>query len=111
MLPRLLAFSLLGSLVQAAPPDTFPLHAIHVRGNKNLSEERILTVTGLTVNQKVGKPQLDAAKDKLLATGMFETVAFQFEPGPDGQCCAATFDVSEVTALFPVQFENIPEPA
>jgi outer membrane protein assembly factor BamA len=58
----------------------------------------------------VGKAELDAAKDKLLATGMFETVAFQFEPGPDGQCCVATYDVAEVTAVFPVQYENLPEP-
>jgi outer membrane protein insertion porin family len=111
MLPRLLAFSLLGSLALAAPPDTFPLRAIHIRGNKNLPEAGILSVTGLTVNQKAGKAELDAAKDKLIATGMFETVAFQFEPGPDGLCCVANYDVVEVTALFPIQFENVPEPA
>jgi outer membrane protein insertion porin family len=90
--------------------DTFPLRAIHIRGNKNLPENAILSVTGLKLNQTVGKTELDAAKDKLLATGMFETVAFQFEPGEDGQCCVATYDVVEVTALFPIQFENIPEP-
>jgi outer membrane protein insertion porin family len=110
MLPRLLAVGLLAYTAAAAPPDTFPLRAVHIRGNKSLSEARILAVTDLKVNQKVGKPELDAAKDKLLATGMFETVAFQFEPGPDGVCCAANFDVSEITALFPIQFENIPEP-
>jgi outer membrane protein insertion porin family len=110
MLPRLLAFSLLGTLALAAPPDSFPLRALHVRGNKNLTEAGILSVTGLTLNQKVGKTELDAAKDKLIATGMFETVAFQFEPGPDGQCCVANYDVVEITALFPIQFENIPEP-
>lgn len=111
MLPRLLAFSLLGSLAVAAPRDSFPLRAIHVRGNKNLKEDRILGVAGLAVGQKVGKAELDAAKDKLLATGMFETVAFQFEPGSDGQCCVANFDVEEIRALFPIQFENVPEPA
>lgn len=111
MLPRLLAFSLLGTLALAAPPDTFPLRAIHVRGNKNLPEASILSVTGLKANQKVGKAELDAAKDKLIATGMFETVAFQFEPGTDGLCCVANYDVTEITALFPIQFENVPEPA
>jgi outer membrane protein insertion porin family len=119
MLPRLLVLSLLGQaaiLAQPASPKkpalpaAFPLRAIHVRGNKNLPEPAIISVTGLTPNQNVGKADLDAAKDKLLATGMFETVAFQFEPGPDGQCCIANFDVAEVTALFPIQFENIPEP-
>jgi outer membrane protein insertion porin family len=110
MLPRLLAFGLLGTLAFAAPPDAFPLRALHVRGNKNLPEAGILNVTGLTLNQKVGKAELDAAKDKLIATGMFETVAFQFEPGSDGQCCVANYDVVEITALFPIQFENIPEP-
>jgi outer membrane protein insertion porin family len=111
---RLLAFSLLGSLacglLSGAPPDSFPLRAIHIRGNKNLPEAQILSVTGLRVDQRVGKAELDAAKDKLLATGMFETVGFQFEPGPDGQCCVANYDVTEVSALFPIQFENVPEP-
>jgi outer membrane protein insertion porin family len=111
MAPRLLAISLLAYSLAAAPPDTFPLRAIHIRGNKNLPEARILSVTGLVVNQKVGKPELDAAKDRLIATGMFETVAFQFEPAPDGDCCVANFDVNEITNLFPIQFENIPEPA
>src|SRR5277367_1380577 len=106
MLQRLLAFSLLGSLagglLSGAPPDSFPLRAIHIRGNKILPEGQILSVTGLAVDQKVGKAELDAAKDKLLATGMFETVGFQFEPGPDGQCCVANYDVTEVSALFPI---------
>jgi outer membrane protein insertion porin family len=104
MLPSLLALTFLAA-------NSFPLRAIHVKGNKNLSEARILAVTGLSVNQTVGKAELDAAKDKLLATGMFETVAFQFEPGPDGICCTATYAVAEITAVFPIQFENIPEPA
>jgi outer membrane protein insertion porin family len=82
-----------------------------VRGNKNLPEASILSVSGLTLNQTVDKAALDDAKNKLLATGMFETVAFQFEPGPDGQCCSANFDVVEITALYPIQFEYIPEPA
>jgi outer membrane protein insertion porin family len=106
MFPRLLALALL-----SFAPDTFPVRAIHIRGNKNLTEAQIVPVTGLTLNQKVGKPELDAAKDKLLATGMFETVGFQFEPGQDGQCCTVNFDVAEITNVFPVQFENIPEPA
>jgi outer membrane protein insertion porin family len=115
MLPRLLAFSLLGAVAAAgqpaAAPQTFTLRALHIRGNKNLPENRIFAVTGLSINQKVGKTELDAAKDKLLATGMFETVAFQFEPGSDGQCCVANYDVTEITALFPIQFENLPEPS
>lgn len=114
MLPRLLAFSLLGCLTvtaqKTAPPATFTIRALHVRGNKILQEAPILAVTGLAVNQKAGKAELDAAKDRLLATGMFETVAFQFEPGPDGQCCVANYDVAEVTSVFPIQFDNIPEP-
>jgi outer membrane protein insertion porin family len=131
MLPRLLLLSVLcqwaGSAQtpakkKAAPkaaapaqtptqPDKFPIRAIHIRGNRTLGEPAILSVTGLAPNQVAGKAELDAAKDKLLATGMFETVAFQFEPGTDGQCCVANFDVAEITALFPVQYENIPEPA
>jgi outer membrane protein insertion porin family len=114
MLPRLVAFSLLGCLIATAQktalPPTFNIRALHIRGNKNLPEAGIAGVTGLAVGQKVGKAELDAAKDRLLATGMFETVAFQFEAGTDGQCCVATYEVAEVTSLFPIQFDNIPEP-
>jgi outer membrane protein insertion porin family len=115
MLPRLLAFSLLVWLAAPGQPrpaaTTFPLRTLHVRGNKNLPEGEIIAATGLKLNQNVGKPELDAAKEKLLETGMFETVAFQFEPGTNGLCCNASFEVTEITALFPIQFENIPEPA
>ncbi len=89
----------------------FPLRAVHVRGNASLKEAAIVSVSGLAAGQKVGKAELDAAKDKLLATGMFETVAFQFGPDSDGQCCAANFEVHEITTVFPVQFENVPEPS
>jgi outer membrane protein insertion porin family len=104
MLPLLLAAAFLAA-------DFFPLRAIHVHGNKALSEARILEVTGLKVNQIAGPPELDAAKEKLLDTGMFETIAFQLEPGSDGRCCVANFEVAEIAVLFPIQFENIPEPA
>lgn len=85
----------------------FALRSITVRGNRAYTREQILAVSGLQLGQVVAKPEFDAARDKILATGMFETVGYQFGPGPGGQGYSANFDVVEITTRFPVQFEGL----
>ncbi len=92
---------------QEAVERRFPLRSLTVRGNRLYTREQILSVSGLQLGQVVAKPEFDAARDRILATGMFETVGYQFGPGPGGQGYAANFDVSETTGRFPVQFEEL----
>jgi outer membrane protein insertion porin family len=96
---------------QAAIERKFALRSLTVRGNRIYTREQILAVSGLELGQVVAKPEFDAARDKILATGMFETVGYQFGPGPGGQGYSANFDVVEIGSRFPVQFEGLGVPA
>jgi len=41
----------------------------------------LLAVAGLKIGQVAGKPEFDAARDKLVACGAFETVGYKFGRG------------------------------
>src|SRR6202035_5621526 len=55
------------------------------------------------------KPEFDAARDRLVASGAFETVGYRFEPAHQ-QGYAATFQVTEVQPAYPVRFEELGVP-
>ena len=96
----------------AAPaPSKWPVQAILVEGNKIFTREQIAAATGLKIGQAAGKADFEAARDRLVASGAFETVGYRFEPGPDRQGFVATFQVTEVQPAFRVQFEDLGVPA
>src|SRR5689334_636888 len=74
-----------------AAPTKWPVQAILVEGNKVFTREQIAAASGLKIGQPAGKPDFEAARDRLVATGVFETVGYRFEPGPDNQGFVATF--------------------
>ena len=86
----------------------WPIQSLSVEGNKNYTAQQILAVAGLKVGQSAGKAEFDAARDRLVATGFFETIGYRFAPSKDSNGYAATFQVVEVTPLYPVQFEGLP---
>ena len=86
----------------------WPIQSLSVEGNKNYTAQQILAVAGLKVGQTAGKAEFDAARDRLVATGFFETIGYRFAPSKDSNGYAATFQVVEVTPLYPVQFEGLP---
>jgi outer membrane protein insertion porin family len=94
-----------------APPSKWPIQSLTVEGNQAFTRERVLAAAGLKVGQLAGKPEFEAARDRLIASGVFETVGYRFEPGPDKQGFVATFQVTEVQPLFPVDFEDLGVPA
>ena len=57
-----------------AAPSKWPVESLTVEGNHNYSREQVLAVVGLKVGQLAGKPEFEAARDRLTATGAFETV-------------------------------------
>ena len=91
----------------AAPaPAKWPIESLSVTGNHIYSRDQILTVVALKVGQVAGKPEFDAARDRLVACGAFETVGYRFEPGKS-RGYAATFEVTEVQQAYPVRFEEL----
>jgi len=124
MMPRFLALVLLLAPVQSfaqtpkkpakkaaaqpAPADKWPLQSILVEGNHNYTRQQILAVSGLKIGQMAGKSDFDAARDRIQATGVFETVSYRFAPAADGNGYAATFQVTEVGQLYPLIIQGLP---
>ncbi len=102
----LLSF-LLFTLILTAQPTQFPLRSLAVKGNKTLKGEPILQVAALPLNKPAGKAEFEAARDRLLATGMFDTIGFQYGPSPDGKGVTGVFDVVEIPTMFPVEFDSL----
>ena len=95
-----------GQQKAAAVPARWPIESLAVTGNHIYSRDQILAVTGLKIGQVAGKLEFDAARDRLVACGAFETVGYRFEPGR-GRGYAATFEVTEVQQAYPVRFEEL----
>jgi outer membrane protein insertion porin family len=85
----------------------WPIESITVEGNRIYKTEQILAVAGLKVGQMAGRPEFEAARDRLVATGAFETVGYKFVPAEGVKGYAATFQVTEVEQAYPVQFEDL----
>ena len=86
----------------------WPIESLAVEGNKNYTTEQLLSVAGLKTGQLAGKSDFETARDRLIATGRFETVGYRFAPNKDSTGYAASFQVVEVTPLYHVQFAGLP---
>ena len=92
-----------------APPDKakWPIHGIAIRGNHLYSAEQLRAATGLKLNQPANQADFEAARDRLLATGVLETVAFEFGPSRRGGGYDVAFEVAEIQQVYPYRFERI----
>lgn len=94
----------------AAQPSRWPIQNLVVEGNHNYTQAQILAVTGLKIGQMAGKEEFEAARDRLVATGVFETVGYKFAPSADKSGFTASFQVVEVEPAYPIRFENLGVP-
>jgi outer membrane protein assembly factor BamA len=94
----------------AEAPSKWPVEALTVEGNRTYTGEQVLAVAGLKVGQLAGKPEFEAARDRLTASGVFETVGYKFEPGPNKEGFVATFQVTEVEPVYAIHFEELGVP-
>lgn len=99
----------LALLLLAAPPK-WPVESLGVEGLKNYSEAQALAVAGIHSGQLASKDDFEAARDRLLKAGVFETVGYRFAPAPGGKGYAASFQVVEVEPVYPVRFEGLNGP-
>lgn len=88
----------------------WPIETLTVEGNHNYTAQQILAVAGLKVGQVAGKDEFEAARDRLQATGAFETIGYRFAPAPGSKGYAAAFQVTEVEPVYPVRFEDLNVP-
>src|SRR5271154_161744 len=91
----------------ATQPHQWPVESLKVEGSHNYTPAQILAVTGLRIGQMAGKADFEAARGKLVATGMFETVGYKFAPGGDKTGYAASFQVVEAQPAYPIRFDDL----
>jgi outer membrane protein assembly factor BamA len=91
---------------QTPPPAaTASLHEVRAQGLKTLTEDQVVGLSQLEKGALVGKPDLQAAADRLLQTGMFAKVNYTFQTRGDG--LTVTFQLEEAPRV-PIYFDNLP---
>ena len=114
----LVAFAALATLAaahahaQSAPaPNSSPaagtatLREIHADGLKSIPPPVVVALSGLQPDTLAGRDNLQAAADKLVASGLFAHVKYNFQTRVDG--LVVTFHVDEAPRI-PAYFDNIP---
>jgi outer membrane protein assembly factor BamA len=100
----------------AAPPVTqpvpqagrqFPIDSIAIEGNRILPAAGIISASGLKTGQTGSGPIFDAARDRLLGTGYFDTVAYRYKPAGTGGY-NVTFELQEIETMYPIRIESLP---
>src|SRR6266852_2217232 len=107
-LPALaLFFSLLAgdASAQTPEPGASTLRELHASGMKSITETNVLPLAGLQTGSQVTRKDLQAAADRLVQSGLFAKVKYDFRTTPEG--VAVTFHVEE-TPLIPAYFDNFP---
>ncbi len=90
---------------QTPAPATAVLHEIRTEGLKTFPEAQVIALAQLEKGSQVGKPDLQAAADRLLQTGLFAKVNYTFLTRGDG--LTVTFQLEEAPRV-PIYFDNIP---
>jgi outer membrane protein assembly factor BamA len=89
-------------------PAVFPLEGLRVEGNQKLTVEKILGVAALKIGEPVIRTDFDQARKRLMETGAFQSVAYEFRPSADAKGVDGLLRVIEVDAWFPYRFEDLP---
>jgi outer membrane protein assembly factor BamA len=87
------------------PPATAKIVSIEVSGSKKFTNAQVALASGLKVGDVVGKEELQAAANRLAATGNFGGVNYRFTTDSAG--IHLTFEVEETSGV-PVVFDNFP---
>ncbi|HLK05233.1 MAG TPA: POTRA domain-containing protein [Candidatus Acidoferrum sp.] len=101
----LLLATLPSSSAQTPAPSSANLREIHVEGSKKLTEAQVIALTELQLNTPVSRDSLQAAADKLVHTGLFAHVKYDFHTR--GDQVSVNFHVED-NSLLPAFFDNIP---
>jgi len=92
----------------AEPAQVYPLETLKVQGNPRIPVEKVIAVSGLKIGSPVVKSDFDNARNRLLATGAFESVGCEYKPSVDNKGYDGLIEVVEVDQLYPYYFEELP---
>lgn len=101
----LVALIAIPAFAQETAIPTAPLRELHSDGLKSLAEQQFLSVCGLQIGAPTGREDLQKAADKLMQSGLFAKVRYNFQTRTDG--LQVTFHVEEAHRI-PAYFDNLP---
>ncbi len=90
------------------PQREFPVVSITVEGNRILPSAGIVAASGLKVGGNASGARFDQARERLLATGYFETVACKYKPADKDPGYEVSFEVQEIEPLYNIRIEALP---
>jgi outer membrane protein insertion porin family len=88
-----------------AASSTAPLREVRAEGLTSLTEPQVVTISGLQTGAQVGRDDLQSAADRLVQSGLFAHVKYNFQSRADG--LVVTFHVDEAPRL-PAYYDNLP---
>jgi Surface antigen variable number repeat len=98
-------FASLPASAQTPETATATLRIVTVDGLSKLTQDQLVALSGLQIGSQVSRKDLQDAADRLVATGLFLDVKYEFHTHNDDLSLA--FHVQESPRL-PVFFDNIP---
>jgi outer membrane protein insertion porin family len=103
-----LLFLLFAGVLAAQTPGKrpFPVDSIRIEGNSRLDTSAILTVSGLKPGEPGDPDSFDAARDRLLASGYFDTVSYRYKASEKGEY-DVTFTVKELQEVYPIRVDAL----
>lgn len=90
---------------QTSPAPTATLREIRSDGLKTLTESQVIALSGLQPGAQASRDDLQSAADKLLQTGLFANVKYNFQTRNEG--LSVTFHLNEAERV-PAYFDNLP---
>jgi outer membrane protein insertion porin family len=86
----------------------FPLETLRVEGNKRVLAAKIIAASGLKIGRTVNKDDFEIARTRLIETGAFINVGYEFKPSAAGTGYDAMLEVTELPEFYPFRFEDLP---
>lgn len=94
------------STTQAKPAADNAIREINVTGNKHLSAQQIVALTGMKIGEPAVASTFERARDNILATGCIETFGWRYAPNARGQM-SVTLEISELDQYLPWAFDRL----
>jgi outer membrane protein assembly factor BamA len=89
----------------ATPDSTAVVREIRADGLKSLTQPQVAAISGLQPGAQAGRDELQSAADKLVQSGLFAHVTYNFQSRADG--LVVTFHLEEAQRI-PAYFDNLP---
>jgi outer membrane protein insertion porin family len=96
------------ALAQNRPVETpFVLESLQIAGNRQIRADRIIAASGLRTGSTVQHSDFEAARARLISTGAFQSVGYEYKATGKRGAYQGTFEVVE-NELFRYRFEDLP---